>query len=56
MPDVYGYQGWLVLVRLLWDSQVMVAAVTRYLEGHGIETFIKGGKSQKAFVPRSWDD
>jgi len=45
-----------MLVRLLWDSGVMLAAVTRYLEGYGIETFIKGGKAQKAFVPCSWDE
>lgn len=56
VPEDYEYRAWMMLVRLLWDSGVLLAAVTRYLEGYGIETFIKGGKAQKAFVPCSWDD
>ena len=48
--------AWRVLVKLLWENGTGLAAVTRYMEGYGIEVFVKGGKVRKAFVPRLWDD
>lgn len=47
--------GWVVLVRMLWDSGIPIAALKVFLEGFELNSFTKAGKAEKKFIRKHSD-